>query len=70
VDADADGLGFHVALSDHEHGVDFHLFGALNRRAPPINTHPQFGWTFKSKFSNLTMQCSMDRLFSDGFTEK
>ena len=30
VDADADGVGFHVAFSDHEHGVDFHLFGALD----------------------------------------
>jgi hypothetical protein len=23
-------FGFHVAFADHEHGVDFHLFGALN----------------------------------------
>ena len=30
MDADAYGIGFHVALADHEHGVDFHLFGALN----------------------------------------
>ena len=28
VDADAYGVGFHVAFSNHEHGVDFHLFGA------------------------------------------
>ena len=30
VDADAYGIGFHVALSGHEHGVDFHLLGALD----------------------------------------
>ena len=30
MDADADGVGFHVAFSDHEHGVDFHLLGALD----------------------------------------
>ena len=30
VDADANNVGFHVALSDHEHGVDFHLFRALD----------------------------------------
>ncbi len=30
MDADAHGVGFHVAFSDHEHGVHFHLFGALD----------------------------------------
>jgi hypothetical protein len=30
VDAHADGIGFHVAFADHEHGVHFHLFGALD----------------------------------------
>ena len=25
---DADGVRFHVAVSDHEHGVDLHLLGA------------------------------------------
>src|SRR5947207_2699549 len=30
VNADADGIGFHIAFSNHEHGMDFHLFGALN----------------------------------------
>src|SRR5438874_1064909 len=30
VDADADGISFHVAFPDHEHGVDFHLLGALD----------------------------------------
>jgi hypothetical protein len=30
VDADADGVGFHVAFSNYEHGVHFHLLGALD----------------------------------------
>ena len=30
MDADADGVGFHVAFSNHEHGVHFHLLGALD----------------------------------------
>lgn len=30
MDTDAYGIGFHVALSNHEHGVDFHLFGTLD----------------------------------------
>ena len=30
MDADADSAGIHVALSDHEHGVDLHLLGALD----------------------------------------
>ena len=30
VNADADCIGFHVALSDDKHGVNFHLFGALD----------------------------------------
>ena len=29
MNANANRAGFHVVLSDHEHGVDFHLFGAL-----------------------------------------
>jgi hypothetical protein len=28
MDADADGVRFHVAISDHEHGVHFHLLSA------------------------------------------
>ena len=27
MDADADGVGFHVAVADDEHGVDFRLLG-------------------------------------------
>ncbi len=27
VNTHADGVGFHVAISDHQHGVDFHLLG-------------------------------------------
>jgi len=30
VNADADGAGAHVAFSDHEHGVNFRLFRALD----------------------------------------
>jgi hypothetical protein len=30
VDADANGVGFHVAFADHEHGVHFHLLGTLD----------------------------------------
>jgi len=30
MDADADCVSVHVTLSDHEHGVDFHLLGALD----------------------------------------
>jgi hypothetical protein len=30
VNANADRTCFHVALSNHKHGVDFHLFGALD----------------------------------------
>jgi hypothetical protein len=28
VDANADGVGFQVAVANDQHGVDFHLFGA------------------------------------------
>jgi hypothetical protein len=30
MNADADRVGFHVAFPDDEHGVNFHLLGALN----------------------------------------
>jgi hypothetical protein len=30
VDANAVSVRVHVAFPDHEHGVDFHLFGALD----------------------------------------
>ena len=30
VHSDANGVGVHVAFSDHEHGVHFHLLGALD----------------------------------------
>ena len=30
VNTDADGVGVHVAFSDNEHGMHFHLFGPLN----------------------------------------
>ena len=30
VNADADCIGFHVTFSNDEHGMNFHLFGALD----------------------------------------
>jgi hypothetical protein len=30
VNADADSIDLQVAFSNHKHGVDFHLFGALD----------------------------------------
>jgi len=30
MDADADRVGFHVAVSNYKHSVHFHLFGALD----------------------------------------
>jgi hypothetical protein len=30
--AHADRVGFHIAFSDHEHGMHFHLLGALDSR--------------------------------------
>ena len=30
VNADADGVGFHIAFADYEHGVHFHLLSALD----------------------------------------
>ena len=47
VDADAYCIGFHVALSDYEHGVDFHLFGALDLRGIEIKLPSQI-----SRFSS------------------
>ena len=32
VHANADGVRFHVALSDYEHGMNFHLLGVLDLR--------------------------------------
>ena len=42
VDADADGVGFHVALSNHEHGVDFHLLGSLDFAVDLVATFVDF----------------------------
>lgn len=36
VNAHFDGVRFHVAVSDHEHGVDFHLFGLDLVRAETV----------------------------------
>ena len=43
VQAQTDGVRFHVAVSDHEHGVNFHLLGAgdFSRvRNPSIDAPP------------------------------
>jgi hypothetical protein len=42
VDADADGIGFHVAIPDHKHGVDFHLLGAGDLRLDVIAARIEF----------------------------
>ena len=38
--AHADGIGFHVAFADHEHGVDFHLLGGLDLRGICLSVIP------------------------------
>jgi len=45
MDADAHGIGFHVALADHEDSVDFHLFGALNFAVYVIGAFVEFAQT-------------------------
>jgi hypothetical protein len=35
----------HVAFADHEHGVDFHLFGALNFAVDVIGAFVEFAQT-------------------------
>ena len=43
VDADADGAGFHVAVADDEHGVDFHLLGVGDLRFDVVAAGVEFG---------------------------
>jgi hypothetical protein len=43
VDADADGISFHVAFSDYEHGVDLHLLGALDFAVNLVGALIDFG---------------------------
>jgi hypothetical protein len=43
VNADTDCVGFHVAFSDYEHGVDFHLFGSLD-----FARHLRFNWLLRT----------------------
>jgi hypothetical protein len=43
VDADANSVGLHVAFSDHEHGVDFHLLGALDLAVDVVGTGVELG---------------------------
>ena len=42
VNADADGVGFHVAFADHEHGVHFHLLGALDFAVDLVGSFRRF----------------------------
>ena len=46
VDADADGIGFQVAVSDHEHGVDFHLLGGGDLGFDVVAARVEFGADF------------------------
>jgi hypothetical protein len=48
VDADTDCAGFHVAFSDHEHGVDFHLLGALDFAVDLVGAFIDFRYCRKS----------------------
>jgi hypothetical protein len=43
VDADADGVGVHVAVSYDEHGVQLHLFGRGDLRFDVVVAWVQFG---------------------------
>lgn len=43
---DADGARFHVAFSDHEHGVHFHLLGALDLAVDFIGAGVELGADF------------------------
>ena len=43
MDADADGVGFHVAAADDEHGVDFHLLGVGDLRFDVVAAGVEFG---------------------------
>src|SRR4030095_4397632 len=43
VNTNANGIGFHVALSDHEHGVDLHLFRALDFTIDLVAAFVDFG---------------------------
>src|SRR5882724_5815903 len=42
VDADANGVGFHVAFSNHKHGVYFHLLGSLDFAVDLVATFVDF----------------------------
>ena len=43
MDADAHCIGLHVAFSDHEHGVHFHLLGVLDLAVDLIGAVVDFG---------------------------
>ena len=54
MDTHAHGLGFHVAFSDHEHGVDFHLFGALDFAVDLVGAVIDFRADMNDKMRRLT----------------
>src|SRR6478672_4582425 len=43
VKADAHGVCFHVAFADHEHGMHFHLLGALDFAVDLVGAFVHFG---------------------------
>ena len=46
VNAQADGIRFHVTVSDHEHGVNLHLLGALDLAIDLVGRCIDFGAHF------------------------
>ena len=43
MDADAGGVGFQVTIAEHEHGVDFHFFGAGDLGFDVVAARIEFG---------------------------
>ncbi len=68
MDADADGVRFHVAFSDHEHGVDFHLFGALDFAVDLVGAFVDFRADLMSAQFVQNRSCVIEqfRVIADG----
>ena len=68
MDADANGVGFHVAFSDHEHGVDFHLLGALDFAVDLVGAFVDFGAHLMSAqfVQNRSRVIEQFRIVADG----
>lgn len=51
MDADTDRVGFHFAFSNHKHGMDLHLFGALDFAVDLVGAFVNFcadtRWSFE-----------------------